>query len=200
VRAQAGETLENNSAHRTQFWREALVAFGSDPVSGAGYGRVAAASHGKVPVQWAVSPLAHSGPLQALGEGGLLLAVPLFALLGAVLVGLVRRLRRPLDPDRPDTLVVRSAIVAALLLGIHALVDTDWSYPALAAQAAVVTALALAVPLPSRAPRVRPRPGAASVVVLVVALGCAGAAAWGQPFHISASTSDQHTTSGGGHS
>ncbi len=200
ARAAAGETLENNSTYRTEFWREALVAFGTDPVVGAGYGRVASTSIGRVPVQWAVSPLAHSGPLQALGEGGLLLAVPLLALLGAAVLGLLRRLRRTFDLERPDALVVRAAVVAALLLGVHALVDTDWSYPALAAQAAAVTGMALAVRVPSRAPRVRPAAGLVCVLVLAAALAGVGAAAWGQPFHISAPNPDRHTTSGGGHS
>ncbi len=200
ARAAAGETLENNSTYRIEFWREALVAFGTDPVVGAGYGRVASTSVGRIPVQWAVSPLAHSGPLQALGEGGLLLAVPLLALLGAAALGLLRRLRRTFDLERPDALVLRAAVVVALLLGAHALVDTDWSYPALAAQAAAVTGIALGVPLPSRGPRVRPAAGLVCVLLLAAALGGVGAAAWGQPFHISAPNPDRHTTSGGGHS
>ena len=97
ARAGAGETLDQNGVYRTQFWRESLTAFGTSPLDGAGYGRVAAAVSGRVPSDWAVSPLAHSAPLQALAEGGLLLALPLGALLAAVLVAL---LRRPARADR----------------------------------------------------------------------------------------------------
>ncbi len=202
VRVQAGETLGHNSVYRTQFMGEALAAFGTAPVTGAGYGRLAAASHGHVPARWAVSPLAHSGPLQALGEGGVVLALPLFALLGAVLAGLLRRLRGPTGLDGTDLPVVRAAVIAALLLGVHSLVDTDWTYPALAAQVAVVAGVALAVPVRVRPVPSRPRLAASCAGVLAVALAVGGAAAWGQPFHISApqNVNDVHTTSGGGHS
>jgi O-antigen ligase len=220
ARTGAGETLTSNSIYRTEFWREARVAFRAHPLTGAGYGRIPAAAHGRVPAAWAVSPLAHSGPLQALGEGGLLLGGPLLLGVGAVCVGLLRRLRRPAPragPSAPvpagpgprtDSLVVRAAALAALLLVVHSLVDTDWTYPALAAELAVVAGVALAAgpgqPGPGGAPDIRAGraptvPPAATLVaaaVLLLALVAGSAASWGQPFHIL----DPQATSGGAHS
>ena len=74
-------------------------------------------------------------------------------------------------------------------------IDTDWSYPALAAQAAVVAGVALAA---RRTIRRRSAAGAVAVAVLAVALVAGGIAAWAQPFHISDPRPTSPTTSGGG--
>jgi O-antigen ligase len=217
-RSASGETVDTNSTYRTQFWREAVLVFGQHPLAGAGYGRIAADAGGQVPVGWAVSSLAHSGPLQALAEGGLLLAGPLLVLLAGVGLALLRRLRPRGDLADPsdegaDRILVPAAVVTSAVLAVHALVDVDWSYPALAAQAAVVAALALAVPVRRTAhtavpdPEPHPRAALAGVVAVAVLLGALGAgsvAAWGQPFHINApagkTTQSAAPTSGGGHS
>jgi O-antigen ligase len=213
ARSAAGETLSSNSTYRTEFWREAIMAFRAHPLTGAGYGRIADDTHLSVPASWAISPLAHSGPLQALGDGGLLLGGPLLLGAGALCAGLLRRLRRLRRPARagagPDQLVVRAAAVTGLLMVAHSLVDTDWSYPALAAQLAVVAGVALAggtvtstattVSFAGQDGRRRTRPASVALAaagVLLLALVAGSAASWGQPFHIS----DPHTTSGGGHS
>ena len=166
-RSQSGETIDANSTYRTEFWRESLVAFRQHPVAGAGFGRTAADTSGQVPTSWAVSSLAHSGPLQALADGGLLLAVPLLVLLVGVAVALLRRLRPRAEPADDsegesaegegagywrgaDHVLVPAAVVTSAVLAVHALVDTDWSYPALAAQAAIVAGVALALPRRAR--------------------------------------------------
>ena len=203
ARAAAGETLASNSTYRTEFWREAMVAFRAHPVTGAGYGRITDAAQGKVPATWALSPLAHSGPLQALAEGGLLLGVPLLLAVAALGLGLLRRLRRPAragtSAPAGDMLVVRAAALVGVLMLVHSLVDTDWSYPALAAQLAVVAGVALAGGLPAPAhPDGSGRPAArlamAAGGVMLLALLAGTAASWGQPFHIL----DPPTMSGGG--
>ncbi len=207
-RSAMGETLDANGTYRTQFWRESLLVLRAHPLAGAGYGRTAADVAGQVPSGWAISSLAHSGPLQALADGGLLLGVPLLLLLGGVGLSLLRRLRPRGDPL--DRVLVPAAVVASLLLATHSLVDTDWSYPALAAQAAIVAGLALAAPGPRDRPAPTPGRGAlVACLVLVGALVVGSGLAWGQPFHINAPRTTAQTTaaqttaaqtSGGGHS
>jgi O-antigen ligase len=205
ARSASGETVDANGAYRTQFWREAVVVFREHPLAGAGYGRIAADAGGHVPATWAVSSLAHSGPLQALGDGGLLLAVPLVLLLAGTALALLRRLRPRGDPDGADMVdraLVPASVVASFALALHALVDIDWSYPALAAQAAAVAGLALALPAGRRAGS--RAGGRIAVAALAVALVAGSAVAWGQEFHINApasqTTQTAAPTSGGGHS
>jgi O-antigen ligase len=197
ARAAVGETVDANTTYRTEFWREALSVTRAHPLTGAGYGRLATESAPLVPTSWARSPLAHSGPLQAFADGGVLLGLTVLAGLGLVVAGLLRRLAtlrglrkaRARDPVGADTALVLAASVAGLALLAHALVDTDWSYPALAAQLAVVLGLALAArpvdPVAVAAPqRDLVAATGSAVLVLVLAVGAVGA--WGQSFHISA--------------
>jgi O-antigen ligase len=208
ARSAAGETVDTNVTYRTQFWREAVTVFGEHPLAGAGYGRTAAEVSGRVPATWAVSSLAHSGPLQALADGGLLLAVPLVLLLVGVGLGLLRRMRPRGDlsdrsGDAVDLVLVPAAVVASAVLGVHALVDVDWSYPALAVQAAVVAGVAFAVPVRRAAAGASQRASRVAVAALVGALLVGSLAAWGQPFHINAPSSTTGAAvwmSGGGHS
>jgi O-antigen ligase len=200
-RAAVGETLSANGGFRTEFWRESLGSALAHPLTGVGYGRLAREASLHAQPGWAVSSLAHSGPLQAFADGGLLLVLPLMAALGAVLVGLARALRTPgvADPAAPgaeasaDRLLVRATAVTAAVLGLHALVDTDWTYPALAVQLAVVVGVALAATV-GRSPSDPPASGrptgrirlaaAAGTALLAAALVVGGVAAWGQTFHI----------------
>ena len=179
ARAAAGETVDANTAYRTQFWREAMSVTTHQPLTGAGYGRMAQASTPITPTSWAHSPLAHSGPLQAFADGGLPLGVSLLACLAVLAFALLRTLatglRAAIAPRRidstttvaggdaqhspqvqgADAALAMAAAVAALALLAHSLVDIDWSYPALAGQFAVVAALALA-------PQHQPRPAGSS--------------------------------------
>jgi O-antigen ligase len=203
ARAAAGETLDSNTLYRTQFWREAVTVTLHHPVTGAGYGQLAKVAVPLTPTSWAHSPLAHSGPLQAFADGGLLLglallaglAVACLALLRLVLAGVRRSL--PSAVGRPASLAASAdsalglaAAGTALALVAHSLVDIDWTYPALTGQFAVVLGLALAY-LPARAtalaepaPRDLVAATGSAVLALVVLVG--SAAAWDQSFHISA--------------
>lgn len=197
VRSATGETVGADGAYRTEFWRESLTAAGTSPVLGVGYGRIAEVAGSRVPADWAISPLAHSGPLQALAEGGLLLGLPVAAAVLALCVAVARRLRlRAAAPA--DTLLVRTAGIVTLLLVVHSLVDTDWTYPALAAQLGVVAGLALAVrpprPEPVEGPDHRLVAARWATALLVLSLATGAAVSWGQSFHIS----DTRSPIGGG--
>ncbi len=187
ARSGQGETVGANSTYRTEFWREALTAAGTSPVTGVGYGRLAEVAGPRSPAGWAVSPLAHSGPLQALAEGGLLLALPLVGAVASLSVALVRRLRRR-GASPADTLLVRAAGVTGLVLVVHSLVDTDWTYPALAAQFGVVAGLALAIrpkrPVATDGPDHRLTVARWATALLVLSLATGAVVSWGQPFHV----------------
>lgn len=192
ARSAAGETLDTNAAFRTEFWRESLDALRARPLAGAGYGRLTQVAGPLVPKSWAKSPLSHSGPLQAFADGGLLLGIPVLLGLGAVVIGLLRRLR-PRPGTGADHALVVSASLTGLALVAHSLVDIDWTYPGLAAQLAVVAGLVLAV-RPAARPADAPgttgerssagRAGPIAVGVLAVALAVGAGFAWGQQFHI----------------
>jgi O-antigen ligase len=187
ARASAGETVDANSTYRTEFWREALSVTKAHPFAGAGFGRLAAESAALTPSQWARSPLAHNGVLQAFADGGLPLGLPVLAGLVVAGAALVRGVRvRP--RAGADAALVAAASVAGLALIAHSLVDTDWSFPALAGQFGVVVGLALAARTANEPGTEPARQLAASVgsAVLALTLVIGAAAAWGQEFHISA--------------
>ncbi|BEP16056.1 hypothetical protein acdb102_43670 [Acidothermaceae bacterium B102] len=167
-----GQTLSQNGGYRFDFWRQALQSFERHPLTGSGFGSFGHEA-GVVDPNGVHSALVHSGFLQPLTDGGLLLAIPF--LLACVLVG-VGLLRRLLPSAwRVDQGVVTLLAVASLLLAVHSAVDFDWTYPSLMVLSAVLAALALAwspATSPSRAPRAA-TPGAyaalTACVVLVVA-------------------------------
>jgi hypothetical protein len=199
ARAAGGETLAANGTYRAQFWAEAFVAARHDPVTGVGFGRVGAVVAPEVPDDWAVSALVHDGPLQALADGGLVLGLPVLLGTAALAVALGRRLAWRAGPPA-DVVLVRAGAVAGLVLVAHALVDTDWSYPGLAVELAVVAGLALAAGR-SRVTRAGgPTAGAAACGLLGAVLVVVAAMAWGQAFHVNAPdtlVSGAHQSSGG---
>jgi O-antigen ligase len=145
----AGQSLGQNGSYRLDFWHEALTVFKAHPLTGGGYKSLVAESNGRVPGSWPLSPFAHNGYLQALADGGLVLAVP-FLLAVVVLAVLAARsaircvVRR--DPDLSG-FVVPVAFAAVLL---HSGVDFDWTYAANFAMAALLGGLVLGQSLVSR--------------------------------------------------
>jgi O-antigen ligase len=182
ARAGGGGTVAANSAHRIEFWHQAFRAFVSSPLDGTGYGRILSA--GTPSTATASSPLAHNGFLQALAEGGVLLAVPLALALAGSAVLLVLALRRPTNWGG----VPFAAGIAGLGLIVHGLVDFDWTFPANVGALALCVALA-AAPRWQAEHSTKPR---RLVGGLLVALALtAGVLAVGQSFeivHIDAST------------
>jgi O-antigen ligase len=142
ARAATGETVEANGHYRTLMWREAVIVFDHHPVAGVGYGALTNVAQQLTPADWPRSPLAHNDYLQALAEGGILLALPFLVGCMAIATRLGRqfaKLARPhcADPFRAGVVIAGGALMA------HAAIDFDWSYPALFALAAIVTGLAV---------------------------------------------------------
>jgi O-antigen ligase len=142
ARASEGDTADANSAYRVRMWHEAVIVFDHHPVAGVGYGALESSAVKLTPAGWPRSPLAHDDYLQALAEGGLLLGVPFLAACGAIGIGLLRGLRSRATRRVLD--VRTGLIVGALALMAHAVIDFDWTYPALFTLAAIVSAAAIA--------------------------------------------------------
>lgn len=142
TRAQT-QNFAANGAQRIDFWHQALIVFRHHPVTGGGYkGLVSQAINSHAPRNLPLSPYAHNGYLQALGEGGLVLGVPflLAAIIVAVIV--VRRLVRGLvRRDLPIETVVLAIALGCVML--HAGADFDWSYAASFAMTGVLAGLVL---------------------------------------------------------
>jgi hypothetical protein len=160
ARSAAGESLAQNGAYRTEFWREAAEVFVHHPLAGSGFHAMATASELYTPATWAHAPLAHDGYLQPLTDGGLLLGVPFLLSALVVLSWAFRRIRRlagDLRSGPADTLAV-AFVVALLAAFAHSAVDFDWSHPSILVETALL-AVCIAPPV-----AVGGRPRAAQVL------------------------------------
>jgi O-antigen ligase len=137
----ATQSVGQNGGFRMQFWKQALTVFGHHPVTGTGFdsfGRQA----GLVDPNGAHSTLVHSGLLQPLSDGGLLLGLPFLLACALVGLGLLRRLLP--DAWHADRGQVALVAVGSLVVAVHSAVDFDWTYPSLMALSAILAGLALA--------------------------------------------------------
>jgi O-antigen ligase len=125
----SGQSLGQNGGYRIDFWREALGVFERHPVTGGGYHSLATAAVGHVPAGWPLSPLAHNGYLQALSDGGLLLAVPFLIGVVAVCWWILRSLGQVVRRRDVSTLGLAVPVSLGVML-VHSVVDFDWSYAA----------------------------------------------------------------------
>jgi O-antigen ligase len=125
----SGQSLGQNGGYRLDFWREALGVFERHPVTGGGYHSLATASVGHDPNGWPLSPLAHSGYLQALSDGGLLLALPFLVTVAAVCWWVLRDCGSAIRRREFSTAGFAVPVATAVMLA-HSAVDFDWSYAA----------------------------------------------------------------------
>jgi O-antigen ligase len=181
----SGQSLSQNGHYRTEFWREALGVFSRHPLFGGGYHSLATESVGHAPAGWSLSPLAHSGYLQALSDGGLILAVPF--LLCCVGIGLIVLISLVSAMRRRDFSV--TGFVVPLALGgllAHSAIDFDWSYPADLLLVAILSGIVVGRWAAERQGRVAGRRlTACAVLVGVVTLGIAAGAAWSGDLRLS---------------
>ncbi len=175
----AHQSLGQNGVYRTEFWREALRLFSRHPLVGDGYHSLASGSAHRVPHGWAISPLAHSGYLQPLSDGGLVLSIPFLAGCGVIGWFVVSAL---LDAwrhrDSSAAAFVLPLVLGALLA--HSAVDFDWSYPANFVLTAILAGMVAGRRWANRPPAFPGgRVAACAALVGVVALGIAADAARG---------------------
>ncbi|HEX3812116.1 MAG TPA: O-antigen ligase family protein [Mycobacteriales bacterium] len=181
----SGQSLSRNGHYRTEFWREALGVYSRHPLFGGGYHSLATESVGHVPAGWSFSPLAHSGYLQALSDGGLILAVPfLLCCAGIVLIVLISLVGAMRRRDFSVTGFVVPLALGGLLA--HSAIDFDWSYPADLLLVAILSGIVVGRWAAERQGRVAGRRlTACAVLVGVVTLGIAAGAAWSGDLRLS---------------
>ena len=136
----SGESLTQNGEYRTEFWRAAAEVALHRPVAGSGFHELAPASALYTQSGWARSPYAHNGYLQAVSDGGLLLGLPFLLAVALLVLAALRRLGNAVWRRGPPSVDAVDIALAVSLLGAfaHSAVDFDWSYPALAVQAALL--------------------------------------------------------------
>ena len=132
-----GQSLGQNGGYRLEFWHEAIAVFKAHPFTGGGYKSMVAESLGRVPHNYVLSPFAHNGYLQALSDGGLVLAMPFFLAILALAYLAVRLLLRTLRHREPELVTVAVTLALGLVLA-HSAVDFDWTYAANFAMAGVL--------------------------------------------------------------
>ena len=136
----ATQSLSTNTTQRFDFWRQAWAVFVHHPIAGGGYKSLVAQSAGVVPGDMPISAYAHNGFLQALGEGGLVLAIPFLLAAVALAVIALRCLFRGLvRQDLPPEVAVIAVALGCVML--HAGDDFDWSYAADFAMASILAGL-----------------------------------------------------------
>jgi O-antigen ligase len=128
---------------RTQIWMETLSMIATHPVLGVGTGRFYYVSKLFTPaVDGAIGRyrkwpnIAHSEYLQYMAELGIPIALLMFAI-GAYLFRLTWQRSESVAPD--SRIFQEVALLAATGLGIHALVDNNWTVPVVAAGLAVIS-------------------------------------------------------------
>jgi O-antigen ligase len=144
---------------RGRIWLATLRMIGDHPITGSGLGYFSYIAKLYTPaVESTVgryrryANIAHSEYLQYAAEIGIPGALLLFALGGGLFA---RMWRQAQDPSGPNAIVQESALLAATGLGVHALVDNNWTVPVLAAGLAVISQADL-LPKGDSAPSYRP--------------------------------------------
>jgi hypothetical protein len=168
----SGQSLGQNGGYRIDFWREAVGVFGRHPVTGGGYHSLASAAAGHVPAGWPLSPLAHNGYLQALSDGGLLLAVPFLIGVLAICWWVLSSLSRAIRRRDVSTLALAVPVSLGVML-VHSAVDFDWSYAADFVLVAILGGLVLGLRRSDVAERTAPGRHVSRVVAAAVLAGVA---------------------------
>ncbi|HZT65530.1 MAG TPA: O-antigen ligase family protein [Acidimicrobiales bacterium] len=126
---------------RTIYWKVAVDDFTAHPLVGQGFGSygLTFGEHGMVQQGARASRYAHDGVLQNLAEGGLVAGLPLAAAVLGVGFLAVEALLASTWLREAEGAVIGGGL-AALGLAVHALVDFDWTFPALAGLLVVAAA------------------------------------------------------------
>ena len=175
------ESIGQNGGYRVEFWKQSVAVFRHHPLTGGGFGSFGTEAGRLYPTS-AHSALVHSGLLQPLSDGGLLLGLPFLLACVLVGIGLARRVL-PGVWQREHGLVAMTAVAAGLTTA-HSAVDFDWTYPSLMALTAILAGVALSstgtreVPTVARARSLAAVPVYLLLIALVVAAVPARAGGW----------------------
>jgi len=130
---------------RVEIWRETLSMIGHNPVRGVGIGNYFhAAKHYIPPVEGAIARylkwpnIAHSEYLQYIAEIGIPGAFFIFSACAYLMWLTKRRAEKAENAVWADRWLQESALLAAAGIGLHALVDNNWTVPVLASGMAVI--------------------------------------------------------------
>lgn len=162
---------------RGDYYQAAVQLWLRHPVQGAGFGSFETAGAAFMPSQAPASAAVHSGWLQPLVDGGLIWwSLVVLATAGPLLLA-----ARLLLPRRALVVVdapARAAALGLVVLWLHAMVDLDWTYPALLAMYGTLAGVVLSTwprLVERHAARVPGRRGRAVAASLIATV--AGAAA-----------------------
>ena len=137
-RSQATESgsshLVNLGSNRYDFWRVSLAGFEEHPLAGIG-GRGFGPRYLQYGDSYETPARAHSLPLDALLETGLVGLILLLAAFAAILAGVVRRL---------STVAGAAAFGALVYFAVHAAGDWVWTFPAVGLPLFALVGIALA--------------------------------------------------------
>lgn len=147
------DSLSSSSSIRTTYWTVAVRQFLDSPLVGEGFGSYGTTFYERAPLGAFGSVYAHNGVLQALGEGGLLFGLPVLALT-AMALGVCGRAVLRLSHGSHEAAVLAAGLGGAMLLA-HAMVDFDWTYPAMAGLFALLVALGAGTPAAASRPPTR---------------------------------------------
>ena len=173
------EPLTGTTAYRLDFWRQGWDVFTHWPLTGAGFHSFAEASKRVDPGKQVSSAYAHNGFVQLLSDGGLVLTVPVVAVLA---VAWLAGARRAVAGARSGDSVQAAAFLALTLLLLHSGMDFDWGYPSLLSAAALLAALSA----PSLSRRsISPRRSLLIAGATVGLIGIAAVVAWGGTIQLS---------------
>lgn len=143
------ESLSGNGEARVAMWRSAFSIWRHHPLTGGGFGSFRGEAPTYMPEGVQLSAFAHSGPIQAFSDGGVLLGVVMAVACGLVLAKALHAVAVARDWQAV------AASLAVVSLSLHSAVDTDWQYPSLLALYALVAGLV--PPLREREPTVEQR-------------------------------------------
>jgi O-Antigen ligase len=135
--------VSTNSGNRWVWWKEAAGAWSDRPLAGWGAGSFALL-HKRYRTDQLPVTQAHSVPLQALAETGLIGALLLYGALAALLAGALARLTAlPAGRERD---LAGALVAAAVAWVVHGAYDWDWNIPAVTLPALAMLAVVAARP------------------------------------------------------
>lgn len=143
-----GDGLGGGAFDRATIWRDTWPLVSDFWLFGTGPGTYRTAMlHYQTSSHAYIFNQAHNHPLQVLAEGGIVLAMPVGAAIGALIVSAVRQLRR----DATGMFWIRAGAAAGLAgIAVQSFWETGLRVPALGHLAAVLAALVLHQPEASR--------------------------------------------------